>query len=540
MIFCSSSGSSSAFDGPLLLPPVTYDTGAFNPVSVVVVDVNGDGTPDLVVANQCSGSDFCVGNGSVGVLLGNGHGAFQLPSTYPSGGSFLNDVAVADVNGDGKPDVIAANGCANIGGGFCSSEGAIGVLLGNGDGTFQTAITFPSGGFDNFNSKVAVADVNGDGRPDIVVMNGCSSACNPNLPPPGAISILLGTGTGAFNLAGSYASGGFFAESLAVGDLDGDGTLDVVVANLCRENTNIGTCATQAPIGVLRGNGNGTFQPVATYSSGGQDGRAVAIADLNNDGIPDLVTGNCGPNGCGSFQPALGVVGVLLGNGDATFQSGLEYGSGSYVSIAVADVDGDHKLDVVAASWNCTAGCVQVLLGNGDGSLQAPIAEGDGVLPLSIAAADLNGDGAPDVAATHDFGNGILPPGKVDVLLNDRLPPDVVPPVVTVSASPSVLWPPNGRLVPVTISGTITDAASGVDASSATFRVLDEYGQVQPGGAVVLGAGGSYSFTVMLEASRRGDDRNGRLYTVTVTARDIAGNAGTADGLVAVPHDARH
>jgi VCBS repeat protein len=208
-ILCSSSGSSSAVNGPLFLPPVTYDTGAFNPVSVVVADVNGDGAPDLVVANQCSGSDFCVGNGSVGVLLGNGHGTFQLPATYASGGSFLNDVAVADVNGDGKPDVIAANGCANIGGGFCSSEGAIGVLLGNGDGTFQTAITFPSGGFDNFNSKVAVADVNGDGRPDIVVMNGCSSACNPNLPPQGSISILLGTGTGAFNPGGSYASGGF-------------------------------------------------------------------------------------------------------------------------------------------------------------------------------------------------------------------------------------------------------------------------------------------------------------------------------------------
>jgi hypothetical protein len=172
--------------------------------------------------------------------------------------------------------------------------------------------------------------------------------------------------------------------------------------------------------------------------------------------------------------------------------------------------------------------------------LQAPIADGDGALPLSLAAADVNGDGAPDVVATHDFGNGILPPGKVDVFLNGRLPVDVVPPVVTVSASPSVLWPPNGRLVPVTISGTITDAASGVDASSATFRVLDEYGQAQPGGAVVLGAGGSYSFTVMLEASRRGDDRNGRLYTVTVTARDIAGNAGTANGFVTVPHDARH
>ena len=104
-------------------------------------------------------------------------------------------MAVADVNGDDRPDLILTNGCAKIGGGFCSAEGAVGVLLGNGDGTFQAAVTYPSGGFDNFNSMVAVADVNGDGKPDIVALNGCSTPCTPNLPPQGSVSILLGTGT---------------------------------------------------------------------------------------------------------------------------------------------------------------------------------------------------------------------------------------------------------------------------------------------------------------------------------------------------------
>lgn len=533
---------SRALNASSFLPIVSYATGAFNPLSVAVADLNGDGNSDLVVANQCSGSDFCVGGGTVGVLLGNGNGTFQTALTYASGGSFLYAVAVADVNGDGRPDLILANGCPNIGGGSCSGDGAVGVLLGNGDGTFQAAVTYASGGFGGFNSQVAVADVNGDGQPDIVVMNGCSTNCSPSLPPQGSVSILLGTGGGAFSPAASYLSGGFFPFSLAVADLDGDGKLDVVVANWCSDNTVIGNCATQAPIGVLRGNGDGTFQPAITYSSGGAGGRAVVVADVNADGKPDLVTGNCGPNGCGTFNPAGGVIGVLLGNGDGTFQSGVPYGAGSYVSLAVADVDGDNRLDVVAASQSCTgvvdSGCVHVLQGIGDGSFQAPVSIDSGILPLSIAASDLTGDGAADVVVTHEFSNGIgIPPGQVDVLVNNSRPPDTIPPVIVISARPALLSPPNGKLVPVTVSGTMSDAGAGVDPNSASYRVQDEYGRVQPSGAITLGAGGGYSFTVMLEASRRGDDRDGRHYSVTVSVKDNAGNTSSNQRTVSVPHD---
>ncbi len=108
---------------------------------------------------------------------------------------------------------------------------------------------------------------------------------------------------------------------------------------------------------------------------------------------------------------------VLLGNGDGTFQSAASYGGGSYVSIAVADVDGDNTPDVLAASMSCAApggtGCVDVLMGNGDGSLAAPLPYDAGILPLSIAAADVNGDGAPDAVVPHEFGNGTgIPPGR--------------------------------------------------------------------------------------------------------------------------------
>jgi hypothetical protein len=116
---------------------------------------------------------------------------------------------------------------------------------------------------------------------------------------------------------------------------------------------------------------------------------------------------------------------------------------------------------------------------------------------------------------------------------------DTTPLAITIAATPTTLWPPNGKLVPVRVSGVITDApgGSGVDASSAAFRVLDEYGRLQPHGRLTLGTDGRYAFTVALEASRRGNDRDGRHYTVEVSATDQAGNLGGASTVVTVPHD---
>jgi hypothetical protein len=113
----------------------------------------------------------------------------------------------------------------------------------------------------------------------------------------------------------------------------------------------------------------------------------------------------------------------------------------------------------------------------------------------------------------------------------------VTGPSVTVSASPASLWPPNGRMVLVSVSGVVNDSGGGIRLGTGRYSVTDEYGTVQPKGTVSLAANGSYFFTVLLEASRRGADQGGRNYTVMVSAKDNGGNIGSGSTVVVVPHD---
>ncbi|MGA7648369.1 MAG: Ig-like domain repeat protein [Terriglobales bacterium] len=373
---------------PIFLTAPTYGSGGYASYSVAVADVNGDGKPDMVVANWCASNGNCT-NGSIGVLLGNGDGTFQTAVGYDSGGIYVRSVAVADVNGDGKPDVVVANQCANSN----CTNGSIGVLLGNGDGTFQTAVSYGSDGI--YADSVAVADVNGDGKPDLLVANECTSSNCTN----GSVSVLLGNGDGTFQTAVSYGSGGEYAWSVAVADVNGDGKPDLLVSNECASN------CTNGSVSVLLGNGDGTFQTAVGYGSGGEDALSVAVADVNGDGKPDVVV----LNQCASNSNCTnGSVSVLLGNGDGTFQTAVSYGSGGEdaLSVAVADVNGDGKPDLVVAnqcfsSSNCTNGSVSVLLGNGDGTFQTALITSTPELPgiESLAVADFNGDGKLDVAS---------------------------------------------------------------------------------------------------------------------------------------------
>ncbi len=305
---------------------VSYDAGGQATYAVAVADLNGDGYPDIVVANQCAIGG--CSNGSVGVLLGNGDGTFQPPVVYQSGGRIATGLAVGDVNGDGKIDLIVANYWPTGAG----DGGTLGVLLGNGDGTFQPAVTYRSGGDDALG--VVVADVNGDGKPDIVTANFVSWGAKSK---HASVGVLLNNGDGTFQPAVSYDSGGAFSLSVAVADFNGDRIPDIVVANLNPKGQN---GESEGVVGVLIGNGDGTFQRVVTYQPGGEEAYWLGAADVNGDGKMDVVV-------C-----ELGGVDVLLGNGNGTLQPGVAFDSGfpTATGLVIADVNGDGKPDLVIAN----------------------------------------------------------------------------------------------------------------------------------------------------------------------------------------------
>jgi len=187
-------------------PVVTYDlfNDAGLPMSLAVADVNGDGKPDLVVTNDCHPTSCSTS--SVSVLLGKGDGTFQALAIYDSGGFGAMSAVVADVNGDGKPDLVVANDSL-FSSYYCGptcARGQAAVLLGNGDGTFQGAVTYDSDAYSS--EAVAVADVNGDGKPDLVATNLCAISKNCNgqgFTNRGAVSVLISAPAATTSLVSS-------------------------------------------------------------------------------------------------------------------------------------------------------------------------------------------------------------------------------------------------------------------------------------------------------------------------------------------------
>jgi hypothetical protein len=186
---------------------------------------------------------------------------------------------------------------------------------------------------------VAVGDFNGDGNPDLVLASQCQDSSCQN----GGVSVLLGNGNGTFQTAQSYSSGGFEADSVVVTDLDGDGRADLVVSNLCQSTLD----CNNGVVSSLLGRGDGTFRGAHLYSSGGSNAYSVAAGDFNGDGNTDVVVANS-DGAC-----------VLLGNGDGTFQTAVPYFPGG-IFISTGDFNGDHQPDVVVAGGSVST--VTVLL----------------------------------------------------------------------------------------------------------------------------------------------------------------------------------
>jgi hypothetical protein len=275
--------------------------------------VNGDGIPDLVFVNKYSPN--------VGVLLGNGNGTFQAQQTFAVG-SFPKSVTVADVNGDGKPDVLVANYYAY----------SVSLLLGNGDGTFQAQQTFSVPDLPDY---IAAADVNGDGKPDLLVSSQGSF-----------ISVFLSNGNGTFQTPQNVTVGNGNDDErvFAVADVNGDGKPDLVATDYIGQS-----------VDVALGNGDGTFQAQHTFAVGRYPESAL-VADVNGDGKPDLVT----------TSNTDGSVSLLLGNGNGTFQAQQTFSDSYATFVRVADVNGDGRADLVLGNYS--GNNVNVMLNTSNGN----------------------------------------------------------------------------------------------------------------------------------------------------------------------------
>lgn len=470
---------------------VTYGSGGFGARAVAVADINLDGAMDLIVVNPCASSSDCS-QGTLGLLLGNGDGTFQPAVVSPLSGltngsiNFSAFVAAADLNGDGKPDLVVTDYC----GSGCQAK-SVSVLLGNGDGTFRTAVAYDTGGL--FPSSVAVADVNEDGVADLTATNGCSdSQCM-----TASVGVMSGNGDGTFKKAVTYSlgSGTSGASSVAVADVSGDGKADLLVTSQCGETP---VCTPTGPPGafsVLLNKGDGTFQLGVVQFTAGTFTDFVTVGDLNGDGKPDVVIANYCASGDYCFSA--GSVEVLLGNGDGTFQTSVDYPPGGFgtISAALGDVDGDGNLDVLASNecpdlvrcgaFGYTTGDVGVLQGNGNGTFQPVVTyDSAGYYDSWVAAADVNGDGRRDLLTTNRCGDNYLDCsfGTVGVLLNTSISFGLVPSIAEMSLSPgqsgsaTITIFANGGLDPQSLTNW---TCTGLPANtSCTFGTIDANNQI--------------------------------------------------------------
>jgi hypothetical protein len=367
VVAAAAGGGSPSFAAPRML------AASLDPESVAIGDLNGDGKPDLAIANSYLDADEEDDVlGTVSVRLNRGNGTFKPRRDYSTGASPVS-IAVGDLNGDGKPDLATAN----------TDAGSVSVLLNGGDGSFRVSHDYATG---DSTASVAMADLNGDSVQDLVAA----------VAETDTVAVLLNKGDGTFPAPVSYATGRYpFA--VAIGDLNGDGKADLATANNSSDNS----------ASVLLNKGDGSFEEKTDYAAGATP-VSVAIGDLDGDGKADLAISHFGSVSRPNF------VSILTNDGAGHFGTRRNYtvveGQGS---IAVGDLNGDGRRDLVTV--NDDADRLSVLVNSGAGGFLPSLAYRTGPGPQSVRIGDLNGDGRPDLV-TADQVSDVS--NTVTVLLN--------------------------------------------------------------------------------------------------------------------------
>jgi hypothetical protein len=354
-------------------PAIKLRSPVLYPYSIAAGDLTGNGIPDLAVVG--------IEQSALLHALGKGDGYFGPWSDKGGTGDAPGFVIFADVDLDGKLDAVTTD----------ATQPIVTVSFGDGKGHFNRGVQ-PDTGVGYATNYLAVADLNGDGIPDIV---GTASVVGEDW---GQIFVLLGKGNREFEKPAHLASGGFQPQGIAVADLNHDGIPDLVVANFGKQPP-------YGNIAVLLGNGDGTFAKPVTYQLGQyHDPYGVTLGDFNGDGNIDMAVTTQRSND----------VQIFLGRGDGTFsRQKLYYAGIDPYSVAIADFNGDGIPDLAITNYTSPKHChVSVLLGDGDGSFQKPIHFPVGLSPVQIVVADFNHDGKPDIA-TINQGNA-----TVSILLN--------------------------------------------------------------------------------------------------------------------------
>ena len=329
---------------PPMFPAPRYPAGA-GAWRAVVADFDSDGIPDIVTGNSAANT--------LTLLHGAGDASFYPPDTVgtvdrPRG------IASGDVDEDGFADLLVANADADV----------VTVHRGHGNGTFDPGALVAVG---NAPESLAVGDLNGDGHLDMVV----------GLSGESAMRELLGDGAGGFSPAAKQTA--FSPRDIALADLNGDGRLDIAVV-----------LSSSTDVGVLLGTGHGKFSPPVLYDAPDYP-YAIAVGEVDGDGLPDLAIAVNGYN--------TGVQ-VRHGTGGGAFGLPTTYAGDSVADVALADVDGDSDLDLLAGRYSYTKSGLLVYTNDGAGNFALTGEFGIGPPPVGIVAADLDADEALDLVAT--------------------------------------------------------------------------------------------------------------------------------------------